>query len=147
MAYSNDSDLIEIRSNILDYGIADWSSKHDDAKRKIDRILASSWYKSIASDNNVDYIDNPFDSTKLLNSGTQLKELACYKTLELIYLELTKDTSEEDGFERQRKIFKALFNEELNLVLNSGLDYDWDSSGVVSLEEKLQPVKRRLHRS
>lgn len=146
-AYSKDSDLIKIRPNVLDLGVPNWLEKHDDAKSIINRAIDKDWYRSIALDNNVDFITIPFDSDLLLNSNIQLNRLSCYKTLELIYLNLQKDTPEDDGFERQRKIFKDLYHDEFEETINSGLDYDWDASGVVAPEEKMQTRKRRLRRA
>lgn len=146
-AYSEDLDLISIRPDILNLGVEEWSEKHDAAKIIIDRAIDRKWYRSIALDNNVDYRDVPFDSDYLGNSGEQLKTLSCYKTLELIYLNLQKNTPEDDGFERQRKLFKGLYEDEFSDVVDSGLDYDWNRSGDIVLDEQLQTKKRRVRRA
>lgn len=144
MAYSDDSDLLKIRPDILSLGVSSWSEKHDEAALIIDRAIDSEWYRSIALDNNVDYQEFPFDGTLLVGEGSQLLRLSCYKTLELIYLSVQKNTAEDDGFERQRKIFLKMYKEEFVGVLGSGMDYDWDRSGAISIEERSQPTKRRL---
>ena len=122
MAYSEDSDLIEIRPDILDLGVSGWDAKHNEAQLIIDRAIDRKWYRSIALDNNVDYRDVPYDGDNLSDGGVQLLRLSCYKTLELIYLFVQKNTEKGDGFERQRKIFKDLYTEEFNDVINSGID-------------------------
>ena len=147
MAYSEDSDLIEIRPDILDLGVSGWDAKHNEAQLIIDRAIDRKWYRSIALDNNVDYRDVPYDGDTLSDGGVQLLRLSCYKTLELIYLFVQKNTEKGDGFERQRKIFKDLYTEEFNDVINSGIDYDWDRSGEVSIDEKMQTKKRRARRA
>ena len=145
--YSDDDDLIKIRTNILSLGVTDWEDKHIESKEIIDRAIASKWYRTVASDNNIEYLTVPFDSDFLLNDGEQLKRLSCYKTLQLIYLDLTKETPEEDGLERQSNNFAKLYASELKEVLSAGLDYDWDRSGAISFDEKEQTKKRRLRRS
>lgn len=147
MAYSEDSDLIEIRPDILDLGVSGWDAKHNEAQLIIDRAIDRKWYRSIALDNNVDYRDVPYDGDNLSDGGVQLLRLSCYKTLELIYLFVQKNTEKGDGFERQRKIFKDLYTEEFNDVINSGIDYDWDRSGEVSIDEQMQTKKRRARRA
>ena len=39
MPYSNDDDLLEIRSNILSLGVTSWTDKHVAAQTEIDRSL------------------------------------------------------------------------------------------------------------
>jgi len=145
--YSTDDDLVAIRSNILLLGVDDWEQKHIDAKIYIDKIIESQWYRTTALDNGIDYLETVFNADLLSDSGSQLKLLSCYKTLELIYVDLMKDTQEEDGFERHSKFFGKLFDKELKNVLSIGLDYDWNLSGSISSDERQQPKKRRLRRS
>ena len=145
--YSTDTDLLKIRSNILSLGVLNWESKHKDAKEYIDRSLASRWYRTIAADNNVDYRSVPFTGDQLSDGGTQVNLLSCYKTLELIYLDLMKDTPESDGFERHSSIFEKKYHKEFEEILSSGIDYDWDDSGSITSEEKDQPKKRRLQKA
>lgn len=147
MAYSEDSDLIDIRPDILDLGVPDWTTKHDQAQAFIDRAIDKKWYRSVALDNNIDYRDVPYDGANLADEGIQLKTLSCYKTLEFIYLYLQKNTEKGDGFGRQRIIFKDLYNEEFDDVVNTGLDYDWDRSGTIVLAEQMQTKKRRVGRA
>ena len=145
--YSDDNDLLKIRANILSLGKTEWLDKHAEAKEIIDRVVSSKWYRTVASDNNIDYLDVPFDSDYLLNEGEQLKRLSCYKTLQLIYLDLMKELSEEDGFERYSNKFENHYDKELTEVLSAGLDYDWNKSGAITSDEREQPKKRRLRRS
>lgn len=145
--YSTDSDLVKIRSDILSLGVDSWSDKHLNARTYIDKVLAFRWYRTVAADNNINYLDVPFDNDKFLNDGEQLNLLSCYKTLSLIYLDLMKDTLEEDGFERHSKLFEKKYYIELSELFSIGLDYDWDSSGTITSGERNQPKKRRLRRT
>ena len=145
--YSDDDDLIKIRTNILSLGVTDWEDKHIESKEIIDRAIASKWYRTVASDNNVNYLDTPFDSDYLLNGGDQLTRLSCYKALQLIYLDLMKELPDQDGFERYSDKFEDLYDKELSEILSSGLDYDWDQSGSITSGERDQAKKRRLRRT
>ena len=145
--YSTDADLLLIRSNILELGVDSWEDKHTEAKVFIDRTIASKWYRTLAGDNNVSFLDVPFDSNNFLNGGEQLRRLSCYKTLQLVYLDLMKEMKEKDGFERYSDKFEKLYEKELEEILSAGLDYDWDLSGVITEEERDQSNKRRLKRA
>ncbi len=146
MAYSVDADLEKIKSNILQLGVASWSDQQTEAEAIIDRTLENRWYKIVADDYNINYRETLFDKTLLLNADAQLTRLSCYKTFELAYLYLQKDTADSDGFERQRKVFAGLYEEELENVLSLGLDYDWDGSGDITYGEKLTRTRRTLQR-
>jgi len=144
MAYSLDADLIKVRSNVLSLGVDSWIDQQTEAELIINRTLENKWYKVVAGDFGYDYRETPFNAALLLNADTQLVRLSCYKTLELAYLFLQKDTVEPDGFERQRSLFSALYMEELEHVLGLGIDYDWDGSGTIEYDEKKIRTRRTL---
>lgn len=144
MAYSTDADLIKIRPNIMALGVDDWSDMHNRAKTQIDQVLIARWYKTAASEHSLDYRDTEFDSD-LVEDGILL-DLSCYKTLELAYMYLMKDSPEPDGFERQMKLFRTLYNQELERLLAIGIGYDWAGDGAVTDTDKYLRVPRRLTR-
>ena len=67
---------------------------------------------------------------------SQLKDLACYKCLYLVYRYLANDFIEDDGFTSNMKHFANEYNKELHRVVESGINYDWDGSGVVEEDER-----------
>jgi len=144
MPYSTDQDIAAIRPNILEFGVTDWTAMHVKAAEKINRTLIRRWYKTAAQEYSLDWRDNEFSSE--LIDANQVKDLSSYKALELIYLYLMKDSPEADGFEREMKIFRDLYNQELEEVLATGVNYDWDGSGAIVDTEKYHHVPRRLVR-
>jgi len=142
--YSTDADLQAIRPNIMQLGVNDWTVQHRKAFEKINKTLNRRWYKVAASEYSLDYRDTLFNPD-LVEQGTLL-ELSCYKTLELAYLYLMKDSPEPDGFEREMHLFRKLYNQELEELLSVGISYDWDGSGSVLDTEKFHRVPRRLTR-
>jgi hypothetical protein len=140
-------DLAAERPKILDYGVFDWTDKILEAKAFIDRTISARWYRAACKEYSVDYRVYEFDSDLLLNANEQLGLLCVYKTLQLIYQYLSKDTPEPDAFERNAKRYEKLYAVELSDVLANGLDYDWDSSGSIDNTEKLMPSMRRLKRA
>ena len=146
LLYHSEDDLVEVRPDILSYGVSDFDAQMEESETIINRAIDAKWYRAIAADNGIDYQETPFDGTLLLNGDTQLKRLAVYKSLQLCYMYLMKESPEPDAFERQMETFKKLYADELSEVLASGLDYDWDESGVIAAGENYQQVIRRLQR-
>ena len=146
LLFHNEDDMVEVRPNILLYGVTDFEPQMQESEDIIKRVLDSKWYRARATDEKINYTSTPFNAELLLSADTQLKRLAVYKSLQLCYLHLMKESPEADGFERQMGTFKKLYAEELAEVLSSGLDYDWDESGTIEAGENIQPQIRRLQR-
>lgn len=144
--FHGDDDLTEIRPDIFSYGYTDFENQMQESEDIISRTIESKWYRTRAEEVGVDWRSTEFDRTLLLEASTQLRRVASYKSLELIYLFLMKEAPEPDAFERQMNTFKKLYNEEIQEVLDSGLDYDWDESGGIDPGENKLPRIRRLHR-
>ena len=143
--YSTDDDLVKIRPNILNLGVGSWEDVHLEAFSIINRTLISRWYKVVASEHGIDWWDNEFDAD--LIDSDQLLRLSSYKTLELAYMFLMKDSPESDGFERHQKLFSKLYSQELKELLAIGISYDWDDSDEITSTEKYQPAPRRLYKA
>ncbi len=146
LLYHGDEDLIEIRPDILSYGITDFDVQMQESEDIINRTLDARWYRNVADDFGLNWRITTFDPELALNGAVQLKRLACYKSLQLIYLHLMKEAIEPDAFERQMDTFKKLYKEELNEVLNAGIDYDFDDDGSIAAGENILPKIRRLVR-
>jgi hypothetical protein len=146
LLFHDESDLIKVRPDIMNYGITDFNEQLLESENIIIRTLEHRWYRNRADDYGLNWRNTPFDATLLLTAATQLKRLAVYKSLQLIYLFIQKETPEPDAFERQSNSFKKLYAEELKEVLDSGLDYDWSGTGSIDSGENIQPRIRRLFR-
>lgn len=144
--YCEDADLINIRPNILELGVASWDTQSIDAFDIINRTLIAKWYKNVALEHDIiDWRTTPFDPDRV--DEEQVKRMACYKTLELAYMHLMKDSSTADGFERETDFFRDRYNEELTIILGLGVNYDWDADDTISDDEKYEPQIRRLVRT
>lgn len=141
MAYSTDTDLQELRPDILDFGVADWDTQRTIAEKEINRSLDIRWYRAEARSRGVDYKSVAFDPTKA--DSDQLKILSCYKTLALAYEFLSKEDPEGDAFERFSDRFEGKYRSELNDILSDGVEYDWDGSGTIDADEKSVPRRKR----
>ena len=144
--YITDDDLLKIRSDILSLGVSDVDDQIDEAESILNRTLEYQWYRPQATDNGVDWRSSPFNPDLVLTPN-QVKRAASYKALETIYLFLMKNVpQDQDAFDKQRKIFRGLYKDEIADVLRAGIDYDWDESGDITAGENIQPGIRRLYR-
>lgn len=143
--YHTEDDLVEVRPNILSYGVSDFEPQMEESESIINRTLESRWYRAAAAENGLDFRTDVFNPALVLTTS-QVKRLATYKSLQLCYLHLMKEAPDPDAFERQMSTFKKLYDEEMQEVLGAGIDYDWDESGVIEAGENLQPTYRRLQR-
>ena len=146
MAYTDDDDLLERRSNIISLGVASWTDTHTKAKALIDLDLEGGWYRQAAEVKGVDPRVTPFDADLMLNSDDQLKDLSVFKVLELAYEYLSKD-SETDVYMKLSDRYSKKYEIELKKVIIRGIDYDWDASEEIDDSERsYERLSRRLSR-
>lgn len=141
--YCGASDLIKIRPKILELGVTDWTEQIVEAGSMIDRSIEVKWYRRIAEENDVNWRTTLFDRDLLKSADTQLTRVACYKTLELIFMYIMKHRA-NDAFEKEREMFSNLYKEEMREVLFAGLDYDWDDDDLDSDEISVPRVRRLI---
>lgn len=142
--YSTDSDLIKFRPKILSLGIDDFSELRTEAYNQVNRIIELRWYRQVAAEFGFDYRNTQFTPGSVKDG--ELTNLECFKLLELIYMNLKKDTQEPDGFARHEENFRKNFQEELDLVLATGIDYDWSGNDTFDDDEISVEAPRRQHR-
>lgn len=142
--YSTDDDLVAIRPNILQLGVATWDDQRLRAYTYVNRIITARWYNQAAVEMGYDPKLTTFDPTRV--GDDELKDLESYKTLEFAYMLLMKDAAEADGFERNMKLFAEKFGAELELLLGTGISYDWSGDGDLEYDEVRITSPRRLIR-
>ncbi len=146
MVYTTNDDLAQVRREVMELGVADWAAQHAEAAAIVDRALDVGWYRAHAAERGLDHQTTPFDGTRLLSADAQVKRLAAYKTLELIYQSLARG-GESDHFGGLARHFELAYVRELDAVLAAGLDYDWDAGGALEANERQQrPMARKLVR-
>jgi hypothetical protein len=143
--YCTDADLVKYRPNILDLGVESWKEQREEAYALINRIIAARWFRRACPEMGYDPTTETFNP-EYVADGT-FTRLEAFKTLELAYMILKKDSAEADGFERNEKTFRDRYNEELEILLSIGIDYDWSGSGLVDDDEKYIRVPRRIVRA
>ena len=139
-AYSTDLDLLTYEPQIKDWGILDFTDEHDKSTDDVNRYLRIHWwgrvsrtFETIKSSTSLE-----MDITKL--SSTQLKRSTIFHVIAYYILpKLTQHSAEPDRFRNMIDFYKSKWQEEIDLVLQDGVEYDADASGAVTDSEK-QPV-------
>ena len=139
MPYCSTFDLKKIRADIMGHGVSSWSDQIGLADEQINLTLARSWYRGVAAD--MDITDG-FDPEKITDAG-QLRMAACYLTLSLIYQSLASNTDVTGNtFFQQAELYSGKYEDEINAVLEAGIDYDFPGTANDAAETRRRP--RRL---
>jgi hypothetical protein len=142
------SDIQEYEPDITDFGIPDFDAEITKAQADVFRDLRIQWWPT--------YHNGIYDLAKLtmsnepdedLYTASQLTRACAYNALGFhIYPKLAKFEPEQDLFERKMEFYRQEYSRELDLVLRDGVEYDADSSGTVSDDEREATHYLRLKR-
>lgn len=143
------SDIQDYEPDILDFGIPDFDAELTKAQADVFRDLRIRWWPT--------YQIGLYDAKRLttgrdepdedLYTASQLTRATCYQALGFhIYPKLSKFEPDQDLFERKMEFYRAEYEREIDLVLRDGLEYDADSSGTVSNDEREPTHYLRLKR-
>jgi hypothetical protein len=149
MSFATNEDLVTYYPTSMDHGVADWSRELAQAQTDVETLIKSRWFNKEFDSANTRYrftSGNPvFSPSKLTESqwtrATCFRALACY-----ILPKLSTFRPEGDSFREQLNFFQNRFEEEFNLQLGAGIEYDVNDDSVVSENEKFQTDQLRLYR-
>ena len=137
--FASDTDLLEYEPDIQNFGIREFDSDHEKTYDDIIRLLNIKWWRK-ADYGSYDITIAGGSHERLTNSkltASQLPRAAVYHVLaHYIYPKLTKMEETPDTFERKMLYYKQKFEEEFDLILRVGVEYDADSSGTISESER-----------
>lgn len=151
--FSSDSDLQIYQPDILDFGVASFTSPvdyHALVREDIERDLRIKWFpvyqRNIEEDISVlETIE--MDGTKLTDA--QWKKCSVFKVLaDYACPLLTKFNSDDnlDRFQMMQKYYQTEYEKEFQNVLRDGVEYDDDNSGTITSSEKEPYHRLRLVR-
>jgi len=129
----SNSDLQAKHNAILSYGPTDWSDKIFAASAIVERDIDLRWYRKNFSRD----VDGDFDMSRVDDPDNRIRDIMVYKTLTDIFEYLTKGP---DNFLELYGLFRERYLAEIKTLLETGLDYDTDASGVV---EEIESAARR----
>ena len=147
--YSTDADVLEYEPQIKEYGIIDFSSYHAKTTADIQRLLRIEWWPRVSrTTGNYSYFqttDLEMNNTKL--QAAQFTRAAVFHVLAYYVLpQLTQHNADRDRFREMIDFYKGKFREEFDLILQDGVEYDYDGDGTVDNTEKQTQHYNRLIR-
>ena len=151
--FSTDADLTFYQPDILTFGIASFTSPNDyhaQARLDIERDLRIKWFP--VYQRNVQEDISVLDSIEMdgtLLTDAQWKRCSIFKVIsDYACPLLTKFNSNDnlDRFQVMMNHYRVLYEKEFTDVLRDGVEYDLDSSGIVTDTEKQPQHFLRLKR-
>jgi hypothetical protein len=137
MAFSSDSDLMKLIPDILNLGIESFVLEHPKAKADIERELRIKWWPKKG-------ISGEMVNSKLTSS--QFTQASAYLVLWLYALPKLTNWVDDDRFMHMITFYRARYGEEMEAILNDGIEYDKDGDGTVQDDEKIATDANRLDR-
>lgn len=132
------ADVREYLPDVDDYGILDFDAYFEKSRQDIFRRLRIDWWPRQARgivDISILGPNIEMDESKLTES--QFTRACVYHCLAYYVLpQLTKHDPEGDRFGEMIKFYRSAYNEEFELVLRDGIEYDWDGDSTISDDEK-----------
>lgn len=137
MAFSTDSNLIELVPDILDFGITEFTDEHARAQADVEREIRNRWWhrKGIKGEMNASYL-----------TESQWTRATSYLVLWKYALPQLTNWVDDDRFLQMIDFYKARYGEELDAVFQDGVEYDADDDGTVTDKEKESIPLNRLDR-
>jgi len=137
MAFSTDTNLVDLIPDILLLGITQFTDEHAKAQADIERELRIKWWPKRG-------IAGEMVNSKLTDS--QFTRCAAYLVLSNYALPQLTNWVDGDRFTNMIKFYHARYGEELQSILNDGVEYDSDADGSIDDGEKLATDANRLNR-
>jgi len=149
--FATDTDLLEYEPQIHDFGIQDFGNDpnlHEKTYDDIIRLLNIKWFPTTQFGRYDITISNnhlKLDENKIVEA--QFKRAAVYHVLGYyVYGRLSTFDPDGDSFKEKMMYYKNLFNEEFDLILQEGVQYDLDSDGNIDSSEETPYYHNRLQR-
>lgn len=148
MAFATIENVLEYEPTIQDYGIYDFDDALSKAQADVERYLRIHWWptQQIGKyDITIIGLNVEMDSTKLTASqhtrATVFCALAYY-----IFPKLSKFEPDMDVFQVKMDYYKSRYNEEIQAVIQDGVEYDIDGNNTITDVEKEPAYFLRLQR-
>lgn len=148
MAYANNTQLQAVQPTIVNHGITDFTAQLADAETDVNRYIEVNWYNKHFSQgfNQIGRaVGAEFDATLLIDS--QWTRATIYRALYAHILpQLSPFAVGGDTFREMIDHYRNRFNEEMDLEIAKGVQYDLNNDGVITRSEKHKVAQGRIYR-
>jgi len=147
MIIANNSDLTKYYPQALEYGISDWSAELASAQEDVLLIIKTKWFfVEFGSLRTRGMVTQPIFNPELL-VATQWNKAVVYRALYAYVLpKLSNFRVEGDAFQKAAEFYDERFDEEMDLQLSGGVQYDLNKDGNISHAEEFPSLTNRLYR-
>lgn len=149
MSFATNQDLVTYYPTAMDHGIGDWSGELAQAQGDVETLIKSRWFNKEFDTGSTRYrVVGGFPTyNPALLTASQWTRATCFRALACYILpKLSTFRPEGDAFREQLNFFSSRFEEEFNLQLGAGVEYDANDDGTVTEGEKYQVDTMRLYR-
>ena len=138
MTMSTDADILDYMPDLHDFGIQDFSADHEKTRQDIFRRLRIEWWPKFRPwKYDIRVLNAYVEMDESLLTESQFTRAAVFHVLAYYILpKLAKFDPEGDRFENMMKHYKTKFEEEFDLVLRDGVEYDRNEDNVVQDAER-----------
>jgi len=137
MAFSTDSDLTALVPDILDLGIDSFAGEHAKAEADLTREIRNKWWPRTGFSGEMD---------ASLLTDAQFTRCNAYLVLWKYALPKLTNWTDGDRFQEMITFYKARYSEELNAIIDDGIEYDKNDDGTITDKEKESKYSGRLFR-
>lgn len=148
MAFATNAQLVEVLPTIINHGITDFTSDLAEAEKDVKRYLEVNWYNKTYSGgyNQVgSAVGSAYDASLLTEA--QWRRATIFRALSTHILpSLSPFTVGGDTFREMITFYKSRFNEEMDMEMAQGVEYDADDDGTISKGEVHRQRADRVYR-
>lgn len=139
MAFATNTDLEKYCPEVFDQGVDDWTEELTEAQSDVTNMIQFKWW-------NKTHPRQDFDASLL--TETQWTKATVYRAMASYLLpKLSTFRPEGDPFREQLEFYKNRFEEEFDLQLGLGVEYDKNEDGTVDeTTEVYEYDQTRLYR-
>ena len=139
MAFATNTDLEKYCPEVFDQGVDDWTDELTDAQADVTNMIQFKWWNKMYSRKN-------FDATLLVES--QWTKATVYRAMASYILpKLSTFRPEGDPFREQLEFYKNRFEEEFDIQLGLGIQYDFEDDGSIDPDTDVKEYDQsRLYR-
>jgi len=147
-AFATNAQLVEVLPTIINHGITDFTSDLAEAEKDVKRYLEVNWYNKTYSGgyNQVgSAVGSAYDASLLTEA--QWRRATIFRALSTHILpSLSPFTVGGDTFREMITFYKSRFNEEMDMEMAQGVEYDADDDGTISKGEVHRQRADRVYR-
>jgi hypothetical protein len=147
-AFATIDDVLTYEPDIQNFGIHEWDTALTNAQFDVERYLRIHWWptQQIGKyDITVIGLNSEMDADLL--TASQFTRAAVFCALAYyIYPQLSKFEPDLDIFQMKMDYYKSRYQEEIQAVIQDGVEYDIDDDGTVTDVEKEPAYFLRLQR-